>query len=372
MQCNRPIAAGKPKERGSTMQTIDNIETPAVLIDTVIAERNLARAQDHITARGMTNRPHIKTHKLPRFAHRQAELGAVGITCQKLSEAEVMADHGVSDILISYNILGASKLARLRSLSERINLAVCVDSAVVADGLAAAMAGAGRPLSVLIECETGAARCGVTSPQAALELAHNISSAGGLHFKGLMTYPPKGDPAKSNARLAEIRDHILAAGLTVETISSGGTPDLWSTSPSIATEYRPGTYIYNDIMQIAFGSATLKDCALTVLTTVVSRPTPDRAIIDAGSKAMSSDTSPTPGFGHIVGYPDAVLTHMNEEHGMLDLSACDPDQRPQIGERLRIIPNHACVVSNLYDLVHLIDDAQGIETVPVAARGCLT
>lgn len=354
------------------MQTLDNIDTPAVLIDTAIAERNLARAQLHIASRGMRVRPHIKTHKLPSFARRQIELGAHGITCQKLSEAEVMANHGISDILITYNILGAGKLKRLRALAERILVGVCLDNAPTIDGLAAAMAGIARPLNVLIECETGSERCGVATPQTALELAQRIRAVDGLHFNGLMTYPPFGGGAKTEAKLAAIRDHLIAAGLLVECISSGGTPDLWKTDPSIATEYRPGTYIYNDVMQVGFGAAALKDCALTVLATVVSRPEPDRAVLDAGSKALSSDPVQEPGFGHLLDYPDAVITRLNEEHGMLDLTGCDPENRPRIGDRLRIIPNHACVVSNLFNSVYLIDGDQIAENLPVAARGCLT
>ena len=354
------------------MPEIEKIDTPAVLIDVSLAEKNLARAQDHITARGMLARPHIKTHKLPRFAHRQIELGATGITCQKLSEAEVMAGHGIDDILITYNILGEGKLGRLRALADKIDLSVCADNAHVVSSLAGAMSGAARPLAVLVECDTGSLRCGVMSPQQALDLALKIDAAQGLEFKGLMTYPPMNKGEETNAKLTAIRDHLNAAGLKVEVISTGGTPDLWDSSPSIATEYRPGTYIYNDIMQIGFGAATLDDCALSVLATVISCPDADRAVLDSGSKTLSSDPCQTPGFGHIVEYPDVVLTHMNEEHGMLNLSGCDPERRPKVGDRVHIIPNHVCVVSNLFNSVYLVQDNGNLEMVPVTARGCLT
>ncbi len=354
------------------MPDIDTIDTPAAIIDMAIVKRNLARAQSHVEARNLAMRPHIKTHKLPLFAKMQIELGATGITCQKLSEAEVMADNGLVDILITYNIIGAGKLARLRALADRIKLAVCADNGPVIDGLAAAMKGAARPLPVLIEIDTGAKRCGVKTPEDTLALARQIEAAEGLHFQGLMTYPPAGGGENTEARLRDIRDHLVSEGHDVETISTGGTPDIWQTGESIATEYRPGTYIYNDIMQVQAGSATLEDCALTVLATVVSCPEIDRAVLDAGTKTLSSDPSTAPGFGHVTAYPKAVITHMNEEHGMLDLSQCAPEQRPEIGERVSIIPNHVCVVSNLFNSVVLVQDGQIIDILPVAARGCLT
>lgn len=351
---------------------LDEIDTPAVLIDLDIVKRNLARAQSHISSRNMAMRPHIKTHKLPHFAKMQVALGAVGITCQKLSEAEVMADNGLGDILITYNIIGAGKLTRLRALADRIKLSVCADNAPVIAGLGAAMAGSQTPLPVLIEIDTGVQRCGVETPEQALVLAQRIAASDGLHFQGLMTYPPAGGRDATETLLKDVRDHLAGAGNACETISTGGTPDIWEAGVSIATEYRPGTYIYNDIMQVQAKSASLQDCALSVLTTVVSRPGADRAVLDAGSKTLSSDPCSAPGFGHISAFPDAVITHMNEEHGMVDLRHCDPQARPDIGDRIRIIPNHACVVSNLFDSVVLVENGRISDTVPVAARGCLT
>ena len=238
-------------------------DTPAVLVDLSKAEANLARAQAYADAQGFTLRPHIKTHKLPRFAKAALELGAVGITCQKIGEAEVMADAGIDDILITYNIVGARKLERLRALAGRVKLAVVADSAEVVDGYAAAFADAKAPLTVFVECDTGAGRCGVQNPDEALELARWIAAAPGVAFGGLMTYPPQGGPEMAEARLAETARVLTEAGLAPPVVTSGGSPDLYKGPHEAVTEYRPGTYIYSDRMQVGMGLGSLEDCALT-------------------------------------------------------------------------------------------------------------
>jgi D-serine deaminase-like pyridoxal phosphate-dependent protein len=346
---------------------IADLETPCVVIDLTRVEANLARAQAHADANGYKLRPHIKTHKLPRFATAALALGAVGITVQKLGEAEVMADAGLTDIFLPYNIVGATKLARLKALNERVTLSVTADSAETVAGYAATFAGAARPLTVLVECDTGGHRCGVATPAAALALARRIAAAEGLRFGGLMTYPPRGAAAAADRWLAEARGLIEAAGLPVARITAGNSPDMWHEGDTVVTERRPGTYIYFDRSQVAWGAARPEDCALSVLATVVSRPTPTRVVIDAGSKALSSDTLGLSGFGAVAGHDEAVVTGLSEEHGVIELPA--PSEWPRIGERLRIVPNHACVVSNLFDVVHLLGPEGEVETVPVAARG---
>ncbi len=349
-------------------ERIDQLDTPTVLIDLDRAEANLKRAQDYADAHGLTLRPHIKTHKLPRFARRQVELGAIGITCQKLGEAEVMADAGIENILLPYNLIGAEKLHRLKVLNERVTLAVTADSAFTIEGYARTFTEAEKPLRVLVECDTGMGRCGVQTAEEAVALAQLIAASPGLVFGGLMTYPPAGNPAGARAVLAAMASALTAAGLPPEMISTGGTPDIWAAhETAIATEYRPGTYIYLDRFQVAKGVGSLDDCALTVLATVVSRPTEDRAIIDAGSKALTSDLLGLSGYGLVVGYPDAVITGLSEEHGTIDLSASA--LKPAIGERIRIVPNHACPVSNLFDRVHLVAGDHVVATERVEARG---
>jgi D-serine deaminase-like pyridoxal phosphate-dependent protein len=348
--------------------TIDRIDTPAVLIDVDRARANIARAQAHADRQGLALRPHIKTHKLSFWAREQLAAGAVGITVQKLGEAEVMADAGITDIFLPYNILGPDKLARLAALHARVTMSVTADSATVIEGLARTFTDPSHPLPVLVECDTGMGRCGVQSPAEALDLARRIEAAPGLRFDGLMTYPAHGRLAEGLAWLAAARDALAAGGLTSARVSSGNTPDLWQArSDGVVTEIRPGTYIYLDRFQVAKGAGTPDDCALTVLATVVSHPVRDRAILDAGSKALSSDLLGLADYGEIVGLPRARVTGLSEEHGTLTLNG----ETVTVGDRLRVLPNHACVVSNLFDRVHLVRGDAVIDILPVAARGRL-
>lgn len=315
----------------------------------------------------MKLRPHIKTHKLPYWAKKQVAAGAVGITCQKIGEAEVMADAGLADIFLPYNILGRAKLERLLALHRRVTMSVTADSQDTIEGLAAAFTDSGQRLSVLVECDTGMGRCGVQSASEAVALARQIDKAGGLAFGGLMTYPAAGRAEEAEAWLADAKQALAASGLACERISSGGTPDMWrSSNTSVITEYRPGTYIYLDRFQVTKGVGTIDDCALTVLSTVVSHPTPARAILDAGSKALSSDTLGLKDFGELLGAPDARVTGLSEEHGTVTLSG---DAKLRIGDRVRVVPDHCCVVTNLFNEVNLIDGDRVLETLMVTARG---
>ncbi len=353
------------------MTKIHELDTPVVLIDLDRVEANLTRAQDYADAHGVKLRPHIKTHKLPQFARRQMELGAIGITCQKIGEAEVMVEAGITDILLPYNILGEPKLKRLLALARRAAIKVAADSSTTVEGYSKTFAGSGITLPVLVECDTGGGRVGVQSPEDALALARHIAGSEGLRFAGLMTYPAKGMVAQANAWLERARALLAEAGLTPEIVSTGGTPDLWHSGENrAATEYRPGTYIYLDRFQVQEGVGSFDDCALTVLATVVSRPTDTRAILDTGSKSLTSDTLGLPGFGRIVEYPDASIVSLSEEHGIVDLT--HSSAKPKVGELVRIIPNHVCPVSNLFDHVTFVRGDDVVDTVPVAARGKVT
>ncbi|MCB2100989.1 MAG: D-TA family PLP-dependent enzyme [Rhodobacterales bacterium] len=349
-----------------------DIDTPAVLIDLDVAERNIRHFQDYCTEHGLALRPHIKTHKLPRLAHLQMAAGAVGVNCQKLGEAEVMADAGLEDILITYNILGPMKLARLKALADRVpRLAVTADNPVVVDGLAETFAGAERPLTVRVECDTGARRCGVATADEALALARRIDAAPGLAFGGLLTYPAPGGVHAVRAFFQDARKRFDAAGLDIPVLSSGGSPDMWRAHEAgEVTEYRAGTYVYNDRSLIAAGACHPADCALTVLSTVVSTPGRSRVIVDAGSKVLTTDLFGQTGYGMVAGRPEFEVTAVSEEHGHLMAGA--GTARPRVGERLRIIPNHACVVSNMVDHVVLVRGDKVVATEPVAARGRVT
>jgi len=346
---------------------VDTLETPVPIVDLAVVEHNLAKMQGYADAHGLRLRPHIKTHKLPMFAQRQLALGAVGITCQKLGEAEVMADAGLDDILISFPLIGPIKAARLAALARRVaHLRVVADSVAGLDTVAQAAREAGRDIGVLIEFDSGNRRTGVTSVAEALELAE-AARARGLRCDGLMTYPAGPEAA---AFIAGVKAGAKAGG-EFAIISAGGTPNAWRMHeiPGI-TEMRVGTYIYNDRTMVGFGGASLDECALHVHATVVSRPTATRGIIDAGSKTLSSDQLPPGlgvGYGLLLEYPDAIIERVNEEHGMLDLSACA--RRPEIGERVRIVPNHVCVVTNLHDEIVLARGGVVDAIVSVAARG---
>lgn len=348
-------------------KTIDDIDTPAVIIDVDRASANILRAQAYADKHGIKLRPHIKTHKLPFWAEKQLEAGATGITCQKIGEAEVFADAGITDIFLPYNILGAAKLTRLKALHQRIALTVTADSRETIAGLAGAFADRARPLAVLVECDTGGGRCGVQSTQEVVALAQQIAQHPGLSFGGLMTFPPVGKQDETDAWLGAARDALSAVGIDFSRITSGGTPGMWGYGGSrVITEYRPGTYIYMDRYQVAQGAATADDCALTVLATVVSHPTATRAILDAGSKALTSDMLGMEGFGEIVGKPGALVTGLSEEHGTVTLSG---GSTLSVGERVRVLPNHCCVVTNLFDQVYFVSGNEVVEIMPVAARG---
>ena len=348
--------------------TLDDLDTPVPVIDLDIVECNIARWQAHCDRHQLANRPHIKTHKLAPLARAQIAAGARGITVQKLGEAEVMADAGVADMLLTYNVVGAAKLERLAALAKRTDIAVTVDSAEAAGGIAHAGSKAGRAIRVLIECDTGMGRAGVQSPKAALELARTVHETQGLALGGLMTYPRTGVRAEMAAFLEAARDLFKRDGLPCGTISTGGTPEMWSAEGlSAVTEYRAGTYIYMDRSQIAAGAATEADCAMTVLATVVSRPTSARAILDAGSKSLTSDLLGLTGHGMVLGAPEAVVYALSEEHGFLDVSKMAVP--PNIGDRVRVIPNHVCPAINLFDQVIIARGPRVLGAARVDARG---
>ena len=346
---------------------IASLETPVPVVDLGIAEANIARMQAYADAHGIALRPHIKTHKMPGLARRQLEQGARGITCQKLGEAEVMADAGIDDIFISYPIIGEAKAERLAALAARVKMRVNCDSSAGIETLARA-ARHGHEIGVVIEFDSGNKRSGVVTVDAAVALAKQAAATPGLRFDGLMTYPTS---AASAAFIAEALPKLRAEGLEPAVLSGGGSPKAVHTHEMApVNELRVGTYVYNDRMMVAAGAAGWEDCALTVHVTVISRPEDDRAIIDAGSKTFAADIMPGGqqlGYGHILEYPEARIDRISEEHGMVDLSNCA--RKPAIGERLRVVPNHVCPVSNLHDRVATVKDGAFLGFVDVAARG---
>ncbi len=356
-----PLAAKIAREYG----------TPCAVVDMDRVERNIARIQAACDAAGVANRPHIKTHKSPMLARLQIEAGARGITCQKLGEAEVMADAGIDDILISYNLVGEEKMARLGALQARAGMTVAADNPVVIAGLPQAAARSGRPLSVVVECDTGRKRAGVETPAEAIALAREIAASKGLVFAGFMLYPTETGWAEAQKFYDEALAGVRAHGLDAAMVSTGGSPNLKNLGKlNGATEHRPGTYVYNDRMQVGAGVASWDDCALNIYSTVVSRAGPDRGILDAGSKTLTSDTGGgLDGHGLILEHPEAKIARFAEEHGFLDLTRSNT--RPNVGDVVRIVPNHVCVVVNMMDEVVMVRGEEIIGVLPVAARGKL-
>ncbi len=341
-----------------------DVETPAPVVDLDRLERNLSRWQVRCDELGLANRPHVKTHKCVEIARRQVELGAVGLTCQTLGEAEAMVAAGLDDILVTYNLVADRVLERLARLLEQAQVSVTVDEAGLLPGLGGAASSVGRELKVLVDCDTGYGRTGVSTPDEAAELAVAVEHTPELRFAGFLTHP---SPAGAREFFATATEEAAQRGLEVQAVSAGGTPEMWHAGdlmPTV-TEYRVGTYAFHDRASVAAGAATLDDVALTVAATVVSRPAPRRAIIDAGSKALSSDRGPDDSFGHVLAAPSSRLVRLDEEHGFVELA--DGDELT-LGQQVRVVPNHACAVPNLFEELVTVRDGAVAGRWRVAAR----
>jgi len=362
------------------MTDVADLPTPSVLVDLDVLERNVARMQERARAAGVRLRPHAKTHKSPEVGRMQLAAGAAGLTLAKTSEAEVFADLGFDDLFLGYPIVGADKARRLLALSDRIRLAVGVDSVEGAQSLAGVFHAAGRRLRVLLKIDSGFHRVGV-APEGAVALARRVAELPGLDLAGVFTHAGQGyggrtpdEVARIGAEegriVAETAEALRAAGLPAGEVSLGSTPTAASAMTGRGvTECRPGTYVYNDRSQVALGSCGPDDCAMTVLATVVSAPAPDRAVVDAGSKTLSTDPMrPAPdGHGIVVGRQTRVA-RVSEEHGVLSVA---PGEAFRVGERVRILPNHACAVSNLHDRLVAVRAGRVEGRITVAARGCV-
>ena len=347
---------------------IHDIDTPAVIVDLKIVKENIYTYQKYCDDLGITLRPHIKTHKIPALAKLQIKAGAIGITAQKISEAEaIISEGGIDNVLITYNIIGEKKLRALQNLAKKVKVSVVADSSFCVKGLSKSFKGAEEPLSVLVECDTGANRCGVITPHLACELAELINISPGLIFGGLMTYPPISQAQKINSFLTEAKKLIEGKNIAVNTVSIGGSPDMWKVKDiPVATEYRVGTYIFNDRSLVEKEICSEDRVALTVLATVVSTPTKNRAIIDAGSKVLTSDLFGMKDHGRVVNFPNLRIAQLTEEHGTI---VSDQSTNLEIGQKIQIIPNHACVVTNMLDEVTVITEERNFKNMQVIGRG---
>ena len=369
-----PSIQVEPETLPAPGDAVEDLETPVLVVDLDRMEANIRFVQAYCERLGVRNRIHIKTHKIPQIAALQVASGSAGITVQKLGEAEVFAASGLGfdDIFLPYNLLGAVKLRRLRAFLERypeIELSLTCDSAVVAEGLNTVARESGRRLRVWVECDAGLGRAGVTQPRQALDLACAIEQLPSLTFGGLMSFTADAEPSVEfmTAALAVFR----RTGRPAPEVTMGGTRQLrWVQQVPGVTEHRPGTYVFHDRQTVLQGGWSFEDCAGAVRTTVVSRPTAERGILDAGSKAITPETMGLDGLlGHIVEYPEARLYRLSEEHGYANFSAYPESERPQVGDVLAVVPNHICTTVNMYNW--LVGARNGrVEVVwPVAARG---
>lgn len=344
-------------------KTIHDLETPSILIDLDKMQNNIQRMQAYCDNLGINFRPHIKTHKIPAIAQLQLDAGAIGIACQKVSEAEVFAEAGIMDIQLPYNIVGAKKTQRLAELAKTCKISVSADHATVVSGLATAAKAANSIIHVLVELGTDIQRTGAPVENA-ISIAKQIDAADNLAFEGILLYPS--NPVM-RPELQRLLDLLNQAGLEVKVVSGGGTGAARHASeiPEL-TEIRVGTYVFNDMNTISNDWDTLDNCAMTIIATVVSRPEAERAILDSGSKTLTSENLAS-GHGYILEYPEAKIYKLNEEHAYVDLSQCS--QRPEIGDMVHIIPVHTCVVTNLHNQLFAIR-GEAIEQIwDVAARG---
>ena len=371
---------------------LSDLPTPQVLIDHTRAMNNVARVQALASAAGVRLRPHAKTHKSPTVARWQLDAGAIGICCAKVGEAEVFANAGVKDIRLPYPV-NPFNAPRVIPLMDRAAISIIVDRLDVARGWSDAMQRAGRTLDVLIKVDVGFHRCGIDPDADPLGFIQTIASLPGLRLRGLLSHAGHAYHAASEHELraiarqeaetlAGLRARAAGSGIALEEISVGATPTLrFSASHAGVTELRPGNYVYFDRTQVALGAAALDDCALTVLATVVSKH-PGRIILDCGSKTLTNDLArgiaQAAGYGAVLAGDEDTLDYtreidealtierLSEEHATVRVIG---ETRLEPGDRVRVVPNHSCVVSNLVDVVRLVDGDQVIDTLPVAARG---
>ncbi|WP_257349811.1 alanine racemase [Pseudalkalibacillus decolorationis] len=360
-------------------------QTPYIVIDEKILLENIRKMAQLAKKQNVKLRPHIKTHKTPYIAKLQIAEGAVGITVAKISEAKVMASFGIDDIFIAYPIVSSSKAKEVCELNDKLtNLIVCVDSIQGAKVLSECAKAYQQSLLVRLEVDTGLERTGVDYEEA-VNLAKQVAEMDNLTLQGIFTF--KGAVYKGEATLdtdlagneegelmVKLANELRKSGHNIEDISVGSTPTAASVSAvDGVTEIRPGTYAFNDVMQVRFGVCRMEDCAAHVVSTVVSTPSQHRAVIDGGSKTFATDVQPNcsplniKGFGSIVDYPDNEFVRMNEEHGVIS-TVCS---EMKIGQQLKIIPNHICSTINLHNFVYLKKDNDEYEKLTIEARGMI-
>jgi D-serine deaminase-like pyridoxal phosphate-dependent protein len=360
-----PAKAHSGPSRAGRVRTIEDLDTPAMIIDLDLLEKNIREMQEVCRNADIPLQVHIKTHKIPEIALLQLRQGAIGICCQKLGEAEVMVAGGIREnILVPYNIVGELKVMRLARLCKRARMTVAVDSEITAGGISEQLRKDGGTVRVLVELDTGGKRTGVQSPQAALELARKVSRMPGLQLRGVMTYPSR---LEAKPFIEETADLFGKAGLPMEEISGGGTGHESISKQIGCNVTRSGSYVFEGLRRI---NATTNrpnpvSCATRMIVTVVSTPTADRIIVDGGQKTF--ERNPPKPYGYVVDQPEARIYGMSVEHGHIDVSGCS--HRFRVGERLAVVPQHQGVTINHHDEVYGVRKGLVEVVWPVAGRG---
>jgi D-serine deaminase-like pyridoxal phosphate-dependent protein len=357
---------------------IRSIPTPALTIRASVVRDNIRRLTEYAGRVGIGIRPHTKTHKLRHVACMQLDAGAIGLTAAKVSEAAAISDAG-EDVLLAYPPIGRHRAEQLAELAESRTVRAAVDSNTAVEMMADAARRRGTTVGLLVDVNVGMDRTGVPTAADALRLAQAIDRAQGVRLDGIMIYPghiydpPTEQSAAIGAVTAIVEEALLLwqqSGLEAAIVSGGSTPTAYQshTMPRL-TEIRPGAYVFNDMNTVRCGYCVIENCAARIVATVVSDAIPGQVVIDAGSKSLTRDPSsdPSMGFGHVVEYPAARIFRLSEEHGQIDVTACDT--KPRIGERLTVIPNHVCPCVNLHDTVWWIEENEAPREVRVDARG---
>ncbi|CAG7646314.1 D-threonine aldolase [Paenibacillus solanacearum] len=363
------------------MSSNEQWESPSVLIDLDILDRNLKETAASAARAGVKLRPHTKTHKSVWIASEQLRYGAAGITVAKLGEAEVMAEGGINDILIAFPVIGQSKLERLGRLMEKAKVTLSTDDEEVARQLSSLGRSLNRDIPLYVDVNTGLNRCGREPGEETAELVKQIAQLPYIRIAGLMTHAGHAyghndasgirEVAKKEAESLIMTKHRLEKdGIPIEEISVGSTPTskyVADIAGSGVTEIRPGAYVFGDGGQWKMGLIGLDQLAMTIAATVVGRPRQGTIIIDAGSKTLSSDMNKYhPGYGILLGHEGAVIERLSEEHGIISV----PDNEAfKIGQEVRIVPNHCCVVTNLHDRLVGVRNGRFEKWLPVDARG---
>jgi 3-hydroxy-D-aspartate aldolase len=356
----------------------EDLDTPSLLVDLSIMEKNMKGMANFARECGVNLRPHAKTHKVPEIAKMQLEAGSTGVCLQKLSEAEVFASQGINDIFITNEVVGAQKIERLASLAKKIHLGVAVDNQNNLMEISKACSNQGSEIDLYVEVDVGMHRCGVATPEQAIALAEQVSKQKNVILKGLMGYEghvAEGKTKEERLKICKEAMDIISAtkrgmkdrGLSVDVVSVGSSVSSWinAKNPDV-TEIQPGMYLFNDVGLVEKEVATYDDCALTVLSTVMSKPRDTHAVVDAGSKAFNFDQKRFP---KAKGHDEIEVVKFSEEHGWLELSK---GNGVSFGDKLEFIPYHCCTCVNQHEEMIGLRGSKVEKTWRILARGRMT